>query len=305
MIIQVANLRGYPIDLFYPASADDLCGEYGKCVQVQPDADPRLKVGAALSPGSDRILLPGSGTATVIASIPGGKTRTLKTAVDEPAMFMAFLEAGVGVFASIVGQKVKAVATAAEAVDALATRQCVVDGWSRQSGALTLAAADSLATAAFACVSSDLPDILDKLGLKEASLILGVFAVATGLASAAVSSVWGLYDAFFGSHVLTVTTSSCPSAAIIEQTLSAQASWWRPGYSVATDDTTCAGPYVLSGFVETPQIGARVLLEQEPSGLKLLTTGSGPLCTTIATYAQAGQVVYVPPQYGHALDCIN
>jgi hypothetical protein len=304
MIAQVANLRAYPVDLSYPASANGLCGEYGRCVQVKPEANAWLKVGAALSPGKDKILLPGSGTATVITAVPRGQPTMLTTAVDEPAMFMAFLQAGLAVFSLIIGQKVEAIKTAATAVSVLITSQCVASAWQQETGPLTVRVASSLATSAFGCLASQLPKILDKLGLKEAGLILGAFNVAVGLAAAAVSSVWGLYDAFFGSHVLTVATAACPSAAIIQQTL-AQASWWRPGYTVPATDITCAGPYVAAGFLESPQVGARVLLKQEASGLKLLTTGSGPLCTTIPTYALPGQVVDVPSRYGHALDCIH
>lgn len=79
----------------------------------------------------------------------------------------------------------------------------------------------------------------------------------------------------------------------------------RPGYTVPATDIICAGPYVTAGYLQSAKIGARVLLEQEVSGLKLLTTGSGPLCTTIPAYALPGQVVDVPARYGHALDCIH
>jgi hypothetical protein len=132
VIIQVANLRGYPVDLSYPASAGGTCGEYGRCVQVRPDGDGWLKVGAALSPGRSKALLPGSSTATVIAGIPGGQAVTLRTAVDEPAMFMAFLEVGVGVFASIIGKKVEAVATWRR--PGRARRQPVPGGWAAAGG---------------------------------------------------------------------------------------------------------------------------------------------------------------------------
>jgi len=305
VIIQVANLRGYPVDLSYPALVNGLCGEYGKCVKVRPDGDEWLKVGSALSPGSNKILLPGSSTATVIVGIPGGQTVTLRTAVDEPAMFMAFLEVGVGVLASIIGKKIEAVETTGDALGALATSQCLADDAQQGSGPLTLGVAASLATTAFGCVSSELPDVLDKLGLKESGLILGGFGVAADLIPTVLSSVWGVYDAFFGSHVLAVGRASCPSAAVIKQALAQQLSWWRPGYTVLATTITCAGPYVVAGAQESPQIGGGVLIEQEASGLKVLTVGSGPLCTTIAADALPGQIIYVPLQYGHALGCVN
>jgi pimeloyl-ACP methyl ester carboxylesterase len=107
--------------------------------------------------------------------------------------------------------------------------------------------------------------------------------------------------------VLTAGTASCPTAAVIEQALAAQWSSWRSGYTVPAWTITCAGPYVEAGWLETPQnpqVGARLLLEQETSGLKLLYGGSGPLCTTTAANAVPGMPI-VPPEYGHALNCMN
>jgi hypothetical protein len=305
-ITRIANLRAYPVDLFYPPSVGNLCGEYGKCLQVTSPGDLWLRLGAALSPGSHRVMLPGSGTAVVITDIPPGKAAVFRTAVDSPAMLMAFLEAGVGVFAAIVGQKLEAVATAAEALDAFTTSQCVTDGWQRYDGAIPLAAATSLARTAFGCLSAVLPDILDKLGLTATGFVLGAFAAATGLVSAVFSSLWGEYDTVFGSHVLTVAAPpACPSPAVIEHALAAQVSWWRSGYTLPAKYILCVGPYVAATVFASPQTGARALLEQEPSGLKFLISGSGPICTIVPSDASEGNLVHIPPQYGHALQCTD
>jgi hypothetical protein len=62
---------------------------------------------------------------------------------------------------------------------------------------------------------------------------------------------------------------------------------------------TCIGPYVTAQFSVSPQTGTILLLEQEAPGLKFLTAGTGPRCTIIRADAVPGQLVYVPPQYGH------
>jgi hypothetical protein len=174
---------------------------------------------------------------------------------------------------------------------------------------VTLQWAQDSGAAAFGCVAS-----LFKENSKP-GILVGAITLAASLIVSVVSAAWSGIDTALGNahHVLTVTppntatpqpATSCPSAAIIEQALAAQASWWRPGYTVPATDITCAGPYVLAGFQESPLIGARSLLEQQTSGLKLLTTGSGPICTTSPANAVPGQVTYVPPQYGHALNCV-
>jgi hypothetical protein len=212
-IALIANLRGYPVDLLYPAAAAGRCGEYGPCVHVAPSADPWLRVGAALSPGSNKILIPGSGTASVVVTVPPGKAAVLESAVDTPAMFMAFLQAGISVFTTIVGVKLKAIGTVGDAIDALAASQCVSQDWQQAGSQLDLAAAVHLATTAFGCLSSVLPEVLDKLGLKATGLVLGAFGAATGFVGAAVSSLWGLYDQFFGTHVLTISLGRTVSPA--------------------------------------------------------------------------------------------
>jgi len=179
--------------------------KYGPCVHVAPSANPWLRLGAVLSPGSNKILIPGSGTASVVVTVPPGKAAVLESAVDTPAMFMAFLQAGVSVFTTIVGGKLEAIEIVGEAIDALAASQCVSQDWREADGQLDLAAAVHLATAAFGCLSSVLPEVLDKLGLKATGLVLGAFGAATGFVGAAVSSLWGLYDQFFGTHVLTIS----------------------------------------------------------------------------------------------------
>ena len=214
VITKIANLRGYPIDLFYPASLGDQCGEYGNCLHIDAEDDIWLKLGAALSVGGHRVLMPGSSTATAITVIPPGHTAVFRTAVDSPAMFMAFLEAGIGVFSTIVSSKVKAVKAAAAALDALTASQCTSQGWQPDTGLLTLTSAVSLARAAFSCVSSVLPDILDKLGLEGASFVVGAFQVAASFVSAVFSSLWGEIDTSVGAHVLTVAGTSAESVTV-------------------------------------------------------------------------------------------
>ena len=70
-------------------------------------------------------------------------------------------------------------------------------------------------------------------------------------------------------------------------------------------DVPCVGPYVTANLIFTPGIGTELLLQQETSGLQFLAAGTGPRCTTNPAYTEPGQVTYVPPQYGQALDCIT
>jgi hypothetical protein len=303
-IAKIANLRAYPIDVFYPLGTGGQCGGFGRCVQVTPADDPWLALGAALSATSDKMLVPGSATASVVLTIPSGQAATMKTAVDTPAMFMAFLEAGTSVFTTIIGEKVEAIKVARDAIDALTASQCAADGLQEVGGQLNAATAGRLAEAAFRCLYSVLPAILDKLGKKTPGLVLGAFEAATGLVSAAASSVWGLYDQFFGTHLLTVTATprACPSAAAIRQVLLTQP-YWRGTTFTVSPNVTCVGPYVQAVAVNTAGSGARVLLQQEPSGLKYLVAGSGPICTVIPADVVPGQIVYIPPQFGHALLC--
>jgi hypothetical protein len=307
-ITKIANLRSYPVDLFYPPAAGGQCGGLGRCVQVAPADDPWLTLGAALSAASDKVLVPGSGTASVALVIPPGQSATMRTAVDTPAMYMAFLQAGTSVFTTIIGEEIKAIKVASDAVDALTASQCAAEGLQQPGGPLNAATAGSLARAAFGCLYSVLPAILNKLGKQTPALILGAFEAATGLASAAASSVWGLYDQYFGTHLLTVTVTvppqACPSAAAVRQVLLTQP-FWRATTFTVSPNVTCVGPYVEANASNTAGSGARVLLQQEATGLKYLVAGSGPICTVIPADVLPGQIVYIPPQYGHALLCLK
>ena len=95
----------------------------------------------------------------------------------------------------------------------------------------------------------------------------------------------------------------CPSAAAILQALPAGDREIR-GEKGQIKGITCIGPYVTAGLVYSPQIGTVVLLQQEASGLTFLTAGTGPRCTIIRADAGNG-IVYIPPQYGHALLCLD
>lgn len=80
---------------------------------------------------------------------------------------------------------------------------------------------------------------------------------------------------------------------------------WRHTTFTISPDVTCVGPYVVAGASNSSGSGARVLLEQEATGLRYLVAGSGPICTVVRSDAKSGQLVYIPPRYGHALLCIN
>jgi hypothetical protein len=98
--------------------------------------------------------------------------------------------------------------------------------------------------------------------------------------------------------------SSCPSAAAVRQILETQIYWRHTAFTLSPD-VTCIGPYVVAAASNSSGSGARVLLKQEPTGLRYLVAGSGPICTIIRSDAEPGQLVYIPPQYGHALLCLN
>lgn len=99
-------------------------------------------------------------------------------------------------------------------------------------------------------------------------------------------------------------TPSCPSAAAVRHVLENQ-DYWRHTTFTVSPDVTCIGPYVLAGASNSSGSGARVLLEQEATGLRFLVAGSGPICTVVRSDAEPGQLVYIPPRYGHALLCLN
>jgi len=98
--------------------------------------------------------------------------------------------------------------------------------------------------------------------------------------------------------------SSCPSAAAVSKVLETQAYWRHTAFSLSAH-VTCIGPYAVAMVSNSSGSGARVLLIQETAGLRYLVAGSGPICTIVRSDAEAGQLVYVPPQYGHALLCLN
>ena len=97
--------------------------------------------------------------------------------------------------------------------------------------------------------------------------------------------------------------TTCPGAGGIAKALSTQSSYWRPADTVTAGTITCAGAYVTAGVTSAPQ-PFRVLLKREGSGLKLLGTGTGPICSIFRSDANTGMVV-VPKQYGQALECLT
>lgn len=99
-------------------------------------------------------------------------------------------------------------------------------------------------------------------------------------------------------------TPSCPSAATVRHVLENQDYWRHTTFSVLPN-VTCVGPYVVAGAFNNSGSKARVLLEQEATGLRFLVSGSGPICTIVRSDAEPGQLIYIPPRYGHALLCLN
>ena len=302
--VKVVNERDYPIDVSHPATVGHSCGQFGPCIQATGVANLWVKLGAALSLGGDKELLPGGGTTTIIVEHPQGEPIRFKTTVDVPAMYMAFLEAGINVFTTIIGGRIRAVAVAAKIVSALDFSECVSTEWQRTPGAISFSAAGSLAVAAFKCVGSILPDVVDALGLRNSGFLLGAFNAAVGLVAQVVSSGQGLYDSYIGNHTLTLTPgSACPSPHDIQQAVMQQKSWASHYYIDATG-IMCVGPYVVAPFYlkSIPHDGGRVLLEQQATGLRYLAAGSGPFCTTNPSDA-GGDLAYVPKEYAHALRC--
>jgi hypothetical protein len=123
--------------------------------------------------------------------------------------------------------------------------------------------------------------------------ITTVFAVIGTLLSAC-SAASSQYD----------RTSSCPSAATVRRVLENQ-DYWRHTTFTLSPDVTCVGPYVMVRASNSAGSSTRILLEQEAMGLRFLVAGSGPICTVVRSDAEPGQLVYIPPRYGHALLCVN
>jgi hypothetical protein len=99
-------------------------------------------------------------------------------------------------------------------------------------------------------------------------------------------------------------TSLCPSAGAVRHVLENQDHWRHMAFTVSSR-VMCVGPYVVASASNTSGSGARVLLEQEATGLRYLVAGSGPICTVVRSDAEPGQLVYIPPRFGHALLCVN
>jgi hypothetical protein len=210
VITRFTNERTYPVDLTYPASIGGQCGEYGNCLSFPADNDLWVELGALLSPGSHKVLLPGGAQATAITGTPAGKTATFSTIIDSPAMFFGFLESGVKLTVAIVsrGQSVVAVHVVDTAIKVLDGAACARDGW--QGSELPV----KLASSAFACIGAFLPDVLDQLGLAQPSLIIDAFQTATGFVAAGISGLSGELDSVTGSASHTFTVHGPPIATL-------------------------------------------------------------------------------------------
>lgn len=284
-LVKLASMRPYPVDVTYPAGTS-----------VSPSVLSRIIV-----PGPGRAILTGLDHLDAVLPLSPGNNTQITVRLDGAAL-AAGLVGVAETLASKLGGKPKAILDAFESAKCFAHAIGVLDS----STDPTLADAQDAGSTILECAGQALGNS------KNVAAMVGTAVIfAASLAGDAIFAAWGIIDKLMrnSDHVLTVQRSapatSCPSATVIMQALAQEENWWRPGYSVPAADITCAGPYVVAGYLESPQIGARVLLQQGTSGLKVLTSGSGPLCTTIAAYAQPGQVIEVPKQYGHALDCIN
>lgn len=207
---RVTNERGYPVDLSYPASVGSRCGEYGKCVSLQATSDWWVQLGALLSPGSHKMLLPGSNQAAAIIPIPPGKTATFATAFDAPATFFGFLESGIKVFAAIMtrGTSLKAASILDDAVKGLDGAACLQDGWHGSQAPLRIA------TAAFSCIGAMLPDVLKLLGFPTPSLFVDAFQTASGFVAAALGYISGTIDDVTGASNHTFTVHGVPLGTV-------------------------------------------------------------------------------------------
>jgi hypothetical protein len=284
-LVKLASMRPYPVDVTYPAGTS-----------VSPGVLSRI-----IAPGPGRAILTGLDHLDAVLPLSPGNSTQITVRLDGAAL-AAGLVGVAETLASKLGGKPKAILDAFENAKCFTHAIGVLDSVTDP----TLAEAQDAGSTILECAGQALGDS------KAVAAMVGTAVIfAASLVGDAIFAAWGIIDKLMrnSDHVLTVQRSapatSCPSAAVIMQALAQQENWWRPGYSVPAADITCAGPYIVAGYLESPQIGARVLLEQGTPGLKVLTSGSGPLCTTIAAYAQPGQVIEVPKQYGHALDCIN
>jgi len=217
VITSFKNLNSYPLDLIYPSSVTGSCGAYGKCLQPPSEDDIWVRLGALISAAgpSHQVLLPGYDQAKAIADIPADQAAQFTTALDYPAMFFGFLEAGVNVFVEIVTKlgssknPITAVKATEDSVKILDGASCALRIWQGKSGVL------ALAQAAWSCLYSAVPDILKALNLSGASMIAAAFQAATGFVSAGITSIHGLLDGLTGEtdHVFTVRVSSLGSYA--------------------------------------------------------------------------------------------
>jgi hypothetical protein len=307
--VKLVNNRNYPIDVSYPRIAQATTSDPGSVA---------AQIGAAITKianapsGQKLILVPGGATATITLPRAQPPFRGLKISADFD---------GEAYLVGILGTALDELSVMDHVKLEDLTRNLLY-GWSgeqalyRIQSELTVTSFSPAEVKTIADVGMDA--ILTAFQDNSNAILVSAIKVTFALVNELIQSITGLVDNLTGqaNHTYTFApygtiwnpspqpATSCPSAAIIEQALAAQASWWRPGYTVPATDITCAGPYVLAGFQESPLIGARSLLEQQTSGLKLLTTGSGPICTTSPGNALPGQVTYVPPQYGHALNCV-
>jgi hypothetical protein len=93
---------------------------------------------------------------------------------------------------------------------------------------------------------------------------------------------------------------SCPSSSEVRSTPWLVEGWWSHHQYLVTGKVQCAGPYVLAEFT-----GGRILLIRQRGRLKFLTAGSDYLCTVRPSNVVPGQIVYVPPKYGHRMPCVD
>jgi len=268
VLTKIANLRGYPLDLIYPPSLGANCGGYGKCLQLTADSDIWLKLAAALSRNKDSVLLPGGATATAITYIPPRTSIHFQTKIDNPATQMAALEAAINLGIFIAATVDKRVAVAVTAWDSLIASICFNRLMPEASQTSTLASAELLAKAAFGCVATVLPDILDKLGHKKTSFVLGAFSVAMNYALTQFDNEQMIYETLMEGHSLTVPSPAHARASSSPTPTQSPS----PGPGPAPTPSATVSPAALTGtwtgsyVCSQGKTGLRLVIQAEQNG---------------------------------------
>jgi hypothetical protein len=195
VLVKVADLRPYPVDVTYPA---------GSTADI-PSDDPFVKL-MVIASGDTRAMLPGLGEADVTLGLPAGHSAQLTTRLDGYAVRVALLETAIRLASEVGGGKAKAI------IDRLDKTRCVADYLRSGSTARPdLRSVQEFGSTAFECVAAVLT------GAAEIA-VTGVI-LAASLVVGAVTASWAVIDKALGdaSHVLTVKRSAAPNIVYFTQ----------------------------------------------------------------------------------------